>query len=178
MFLKRLKVLILFGFTRFYRFYPIYNRTYHHIWSLADLLIASKSFFQHLAPSFTIFHLNRLLNFFITKSWRKNRERMNATNYITFTTPFTTPIPSNETSILSQPPTVGDVREFGHFKGGVKFLIFRRFFKIIFFRVKPFCLWSEGSLKILHRYLVVTPWNLLFHVDSRTFVELFRDRIV
>ena len=146
MFLKRLKVLILFGFTRFYRFYPIYNRTYHHIWSLADLLIASKSFFQHLAPSFTIFHLNRLLNFFITKSWRKNRERMNATNYITFTTPFTTPIPSNETSLLSQPPTVGDVREFGHFKGGAKFLDFWRFFKIIFFESSPL-LMVRGFLK-------------------------------
>ena len=49
---------------------------------------------------------------------------MNTTSYITFTAPFTTPIPSNETSIgtvLGPAPTVGDVREFGHFKGGAKF---------------------------------------------------------
>ena len=58
---------------------------------------------------------------------------MNATNYITFTTPFTTPIPSNETSLLSQPPTVGDVREFGHFKGGAKLLKFQIFPKLYFF---------------------------------------------
>ena len=50
---------------------------------------------------------------------------MNTTSYITFTAPFTTPIPSNETSIVLGPaPTVGDVREFGHFKGGAKFQIF------------------------------------------------------
>ena len=49
---------------------------------------------------------------------------MNTTSYITFTTPFTTPIPSNETNISSLSPTVEDLREFGLFKGGTKFLKF------------------------------------------------------
>ena len=59
---------------------------------------------------------------------------MNTTSYITFTAPFTTPIPSNETSIgtvLGPAPTVGDVREFGHFKGGAKFLIFLKIFDFL-----------------------------------------------
>ena len=58
---------------------------------------------------------------------------MNTTNYMTFTIPFTTPVPSNETlftnqsistSISGPAPTVGDLGEFGHFKGGayLKFL--------------------------------------------------------
>ena len=48
---------------------------------------------------------------------------------MTFNIPFTTPVPSNETlftnqsistSISGPSPTVGDLREFGHFKGGAK----------------------------------------------------------
>ena len=54
---------------------------------------------------------------------------MNTTSDVTFTTPFITPILSNETlftnqsiatSISNPSPSVGDLREFGHFKGGAK----------------------------------------------------------